>query len=90
MSPLALVLGIYWIIDGVVRIFAAVDYPALPGQVLTIVMGGGLAIAAVTIVLSWPRPSLLMLAVILGGWLLMFGILQIFIGIGVRAGAEVS
>jgi uncharacterized membrane protein HdeD (DUF308 family) len=87
LSALALVLGIYWICDGVVRIFAAIDYPDFPGQALRIVIGV-LAITAGTIVLIWPHPSLLVLAVILGVWLLMFGVLQIFIGVGIRAGAE--
>jgi uncharacterized membrane protein HdeD (DUF308 family) len=87
LSALALVLAIYWICDGVVRIFAALDYPDFPGQVLRIVVGV-LAITAGTIVLIWPHPSLLVLAVILGVWLLMFGVLQIFIAIGIRAGAE--
>jgi uncharacterized membrane protein HdeD (DUF308 family) len=87
VSALALVLGIYWICDGIVRIFAAIDYPSFPGQALRIVVGV-LAITAGAVVLIWPRPSLLILAIILGVWLLMFGILQIFIGIGIRAGAE--
>ena len=39
VSILALPLAIYWIIDGVVRIFAAIDYPILPGQALRIVVG---------------------------------------------------
>ena len=87
LSILALLLGIYWIIDGVVRIFAAIDYPSFPGQAVRILLGV-LAITAGTIVLVWPHPSLLVLAVILGVWLLMFGVLQIFIAIGLRAGAE--
>jgi hypothetical protein len=40
------------------------------------------------ILLIWPHPKLLVLAIILGVWLMMFGILQIFIGVGIRAGAE--
>jgi uncharacterized membrane protein HdeD (DUF308 family) len=87
VSVLALLLAIYWIIDGVVRIFAAIDYPSLPGQALRIVVGV-LAITAGTILLIWPHPTLLVLAVILGVWLLMFGVLLIFLAIGLRAGAK--
>jgi uncharacterized membrane protein HdeD (DUF308 family) len=89
LSVLALLLGIYWIIDGVVRIFQAIDYPSFPGQALRIVLGV-LAITAGTIVLIWPHPSLLVLAVILGVWLIMFGILQIFIAIGIRSVESLS
>lgn len=32
LSVLALFLAIYWIIDGVVQIFAAIDHPGLPGR----------------------------------------------------------
>jgi uncharacterized membrane protein HdeD (DUF308 family) len=86
VSVLALLLAIYWIIDGVIRIFAAIDHPSLPGQALRIVVGV-LAITAGTILLIWPHPTLLVLAVILGVWLLMFGVLLIFIAVGIRTGA---
>jgi uncharacterized membrane protein HdeD (DUF308 family) len=89
LSALALVLGIYWICDGIVRIFSAIDYPGLPGQALRIVLGV-LAITAGTIVLIWPHPSLLVLAIILGVWLLMFGVLQIFLAIGIRADTKTA
>jgi uncharacterized membrane protein HdeD (DUF308 family) len=51
---------------------------------------GVLAITAGTIVLIWPHPSLLVLAIILGVWLLMFGVFQIFLAIGIRAGAKAA
>jgi uncharacterized membrane protein HdeD (DUF308 family) len=86
VSIWALLLAIYWIIDGVVRIFAAFDYPSFPGQALRIVVGV-LAIIPGTILPIWPRPTLLVLAVILGIWRVMFGVLLIFITVGIRAGA---
>jgi hypothetical protein len=48
-----LVLGIYWICDRIVRIFAAIDYPGLAGQAIRIVVGV-LAITAGTNVLICP------------------------------------
>jgi uncharacterized membrane protein HdeD (DUF308 family) len=84
LSALALVLGIYWICDGVIRILSAIDHPELPLRILRIVIGA-LAIVAGLIMLIWPHPSLLVVAVLLGVWIVLFGILQIFLGIGIRA-----
>lgn len=44
------------------------------------VVGGLLGIIAGIILLGWPAPSLLVLAVILGIFLLFFGVLQLMIG----------
>jgi uncharacterized membrane protein HdeD (DUF308 family) len=87
VSALAVVLGIYWICDGVIRIFAAVDYPDVAMRTVRIVVGA-LAIIAGAIVLIWPHPSLLVIAVLIGVWIVMFGIFQIFLGIGIRVGAK--
>jgi uncharacterized membrane protein HdeD (DUF308 family) len=83
LSLLALFLAIYWIIDGVVETFAAIDHPQLPGRGW-VVVGGLLGILAGIILLAWPVPSLLVLAVILGIFLLFFGVLQLLIAFGLR------
>jgi uncharacterized membrane protein HdeD (DUF308 family) len=87
VSALAVVLGIYFICDGVIRIFAAVDSPDVPLRAVRIVVGA-LAIIAGAIVLIWPHPSLLVIAVLVGVWIVTFGIFQIFLGIGIRLGAQ--
>jgi uncharacterized membrane protein HdeD (DUF308 family) len=83
LSVLALFLGIYWIIDGIVDIFTAIVYPDLPGRGW-VVVSGLLALLAGIILLVWPKPSLLVLAVILGILLLFFGALQLLIAFGLR------
>lgn len=83
LSVLALFLGIYWIVDGVVETFTAIDRPELPGRGW-VVVSGLLGILAGIILLAWPKPSLLVLAVILGIFLLFFGILQLLIAFGLR------
>jgi uncharacterized membrane protein HdeD (DUF308 family) len=88
LSVLALFLGIYWIIDGVVETFTAIDHPALPGRGW-VVVSGLLGIFAGIILLAWPRPSLLVLAVILGIFLLFFGVLQLLIAFGLRHASRV-
>lgn len=83
LSALAIFLGIYWIIDGVVETFTAIDHPGLLGRGW-VVVSGLLGILAGLILLVWPAPSLLVLAVILGIFLLFFGALQLLIAFGLR------
>ncbi|MBO0729191.1 MAG: DUF308 domain-containing protein [Acidimicrobiaceae bacterium] len=84
LSVLALFLAIYWIIDGIIEIFTAVDHRELPGRGW-VAVSGLLGIIAGIILLSWPGPSLLVLAIILGLFLLAFGLFQLAIGFGLRA-----
>ena len=88
LSVLALFLGIYWIINGVVETFTAIDHPQLSGRGW-VVAGGLLAILGGIILLVWPKPSLLVLAVILGIVLLCFGIVQLLIALALRKASRV-
>jgi uncharacterized membrane protein HdeD (DUF308 family) len=85
---LALFLGIYWIIDGVVEVFTAIDHPEIAGRGW-VVISGLLAILAGVILLVRPEPSLLVLAVILGIFLLFFGVPQLLIAFGLRSASRV-
>lgn len=75
---LGLVLGIYWVIDGVAELFRAINQPELHGRAW-VAVSGVLAAFAGIILLSWPGLSLLVLATIVGIWLLFFGGLQLMI-----------
>jgi uncharacterized membrane protein HdeD (DUF308 family) len=88
LSVLALFLGIYWIVNGVVETFTAIDHRQLSGRGW-VAASGLLAILAGIILLVWPKPSLLVLAVILGIFLLFFGILQLLIAFGLREASRV-
>ncbi len=83
LIALALVLGIYWIIDGVTELFAAIAHPGLPGRGWT-AAAGVLGIIAGIIVLAWPGISLLALAIVLGIWLIIFGIGQLMTAFVIR------
>jgi len=87
LSVLALFLGIYWVIDGIIEIFAAVDHPGLPGRGW-VAVSGAVGILAGVILLVWPAPSLLVLAIILGLFLLAFGLFQLAIAFGLRAASR--
>lgn len=83
VSLLALFLGIYWLIDGIVETFTAIDQPEIPGRGWVLV-AGLLGILAGLVLLVWPKPSLLVLAIILGIFLVLFGLLQLLIAFGLH------
>jgi uncharacterized membrane protein HdeD (DUF308 family) len=86
---LALLLGIYWIIDGITEVLAAIAHPGLPGRGW-VGAGGLLATVAGIVVLVWPAPTLVVLAVVLGVWLIVFGILQLSIAYGLHKAARLA
>lgn len=72
---LGLVLGIFWVIDGIGLIFAAIEHPGLPGRGWT-ALSGAVGVVAGIILLAWPEVSALVLSIIVGISLVLFGALQ--------------
>jgi uncharacterized membrane protein HdeD (DUF308 family) len=69
---LALLLGLYWMVHGVVELFLAIGHPELPGRTWMIV-SGILGLVAGAVVIVAPGISLFFLTVVLGVWLVLFG-----------------
>ena len=67
---LALLLGIFWVINGFVEIFGALAHRESPHRAWTGFMGV-LSILAGLVVLSYPGISLVTLALVLGVWLII-------------------
>ena len=82
---LALLIGIYWVAYGISQIYTAIAYRELPHRGW---MGfiGALSVVAGIIVIVWPGPSLVTLAVVLGVWLVIYGVMEIFLAFRVRSG----
>jgi uncharacterized membrane protein HdeD (DUF308 family) len=88
LLTLAVLLGIFWIVNGTMEIFTAMTEGAgLPGRGWTIAMGV-LSVIAGLIVLADPGISLLTLAIVLGCWLLVFGIMEIASAFRLRSAAQ--
>lgn len=83
LIALAVFLGIYWVISGVIDIFMALVHRDLPDRGWTAVTGILSALAGI-IVLAWPGLTLLTLAIILGIWLLIFGVMEIMAAFRIR------
>lgn len=76
---LAVLLGIFWIAHGVIELFAAIGDSGLPARAW-VALSGILSIAAGAVVLAFPDLSLLILTLILGIWLVVYGVI-----LGIRA-----
>jgi uncharacterized membrane protein HdeD (DUF308 family) len=87
ITTLALLLGIFWIVNGAIETFAALSNRATRGRGWTIFMGL-LSIAAGAVVLVYPAISLLTLVVVLSVWLLLFGSMEIALALRLRSVAQ--
>jgi uncharacterized membrane protein HdeD (DUF308 family) len=86
LTLLALIvfLGIYWIISGVIDIFTSISHRGMQSRGWTAATGV-LSLIAGLIVLAFPGLTLLGLAVILGIWLIIFGVMEMTSAFRVRS-----
>jgi uncharacterized membrane protein HdeD (DUF308 family) len=71
---LAIVLGAYWIVHGVIELFVAIGHRELPGRAWMI-LSGVLGVVAGAILIVAPGISLFALTIVLGVWLILFGVM---------------
>ena len=81
---LALLLGIFWIVNGFSEIFNALAHRDYPNRGWTGFIGV-LSILAGIIVLAEPGISLVTLALVLGIWLIIYGVMEIAVAFRVRS-----
>jgi len=84
LLALTVILGIFWIVSGVIEIFSALSHREMPHRGWTVAMGV-LSVIAGLIVLAYPGITLVTLAVILGVWLLIFGVMEIVTAFRLRS-----
>lgn len=81
-----LMLGIYWVVTGLINLVMAATNETYPARAWSIVMAV-LSVIAGIVVIAWPGLSLVTLAWIEGIWFIIFGVLGIILAFMVR-GAE--
>ena len=86
---LAVLLGIFWIISGAIELFTSLSHREMRGRGWTAVTGI-LSVLAGLVVLVYPGISLLVLAVFLSIWLLIFGAMEIILAFQLRSLASHS
>jgi uncharacterized membrane protein HdeD (DUF308 family) len=89
LLALALLLGIFWVVNGTVELFSALSHREMQGRGWTAFMGL-LSVVSGVIVLAYPGISLRVLAVVLSIWLLVYGVMLILLAFQTRPPAALS
>ena len=88
VTTLAFLIGLFWVVGGIIEFFTAYSDHGSPARGFRIVMGI-LAFAAGIVTLVWPHLTLNVLAVIMGIWLILYGVLEIALSLQLRHLADV-
>jgi uncharacterized membrane protein HdeD (DUF308 family) len=83
LLALILLLGIFWVVNGTIELFTALSHQGMPQRGWTAAMGV-LSILAGIVVLVYPGESLFTLSIVLGIWLLIFGLMEAMAGFRLR------
>jgi uncharacterized membrane protein HdeD (DUF308 family) len=83
VATLTFLLGLFWIVGGLIEFFAAYGRHGLPGRGFRIVMGL-LGVVAGIVTLVVPSITLHVLVYIMGIWLMIYGLLQIVTSLTIR------
>jgi uncharacterized membrane protein HdeD (DUF308 family) len=88
VTTLAFLIGLFWVVGGIIEFFTAYGDYGAPARVWRIAMGV-LAFAAGIVTLVVPHLTLNVLAVIMGIWLIIYGVLEIALSLQLRHLADV-
>jgi uncharacterized membrane protein HdeD (DUF308 family) len=83
VTTLAFLIGLFWVIGGLIEFFTAYSEHGSPARGFRIGMGI-LAVAAGVVTLVVPHLTVNVLAVIMGVWLILYGILEIALSLQLR------
>jgi uncharacterized membrane protein HdeD (DUF308 family) len=83
LLSLGLLLGIFWLVDGIGLVVSALEHRGMPGRGFSL-LSGVLGIIAGLVLLVWPSISILTLAVLVGIWLLVLGFTQLSLAMQLR------
>jgi uncharacterized membrane protein HdeD (DUF308 family) len=84
LLALTVLLGIFWVVNGTIELFTALSHREMPERSWTAIVGL-LSVIAGVIVLAFPGLTLVGLAIILGIWLVIFGVMEILVAMRLRA-----
>jgi uncharacterized membrane protein HdeD (DUF308 family) len=84
IQVIAILFGLTWLIGGIIEFVSLLTGPARPGRGWSILLAIVTVIAGI-IVLSYPTPSLVTLALLFGIWLIFWGVMMVSIAIATRS-----
>ena len=82
VAVVGFIVGIFWVIAGVTQLVAGFEAPR--GERAWLLLIGAIGTIVGIITLVYPGLSLLIIAVLMGIWLILFGILQLIVGLQIR------
>ncbi|MFG1796621.1 HdeD family acid-resistance protein [Nocardia sp. NPDC049149] len=80
-------IGIGWLFRGVATVMMSLSEPAMPGRGWNVFFGLITVIAGIVLIV-WPLSSVATLAVVVGVWLIVLGIMEVVVAFGVRKDAR--
>ena len=83
VAVLTIFLGFFWIFDGLMHLISAIADSHMQNRGLSIILGL-VSVGAGIAVLAYPGSSLFFLTIVLGAWLIFFGLLEIVAALRVR------
>jgi uncharacterized membrane protein HdeD (DUF308 family) len=83
LTSLAFLIGLFWVVGGMIEFFTAYADRTTEARGFRVVMGL-LAIAAGVVTLVWPGITLVVLAVVIGAWLAIYGLFEIAVSFQLR------
>jgi uncharacterized membrane protein HdeD (DUF308 family) len=84
---LALLLGIFWVVSGVIEVFTALSNRELSSRGWHLV-SGTVSVVAGVLLLAIPGLSLVVLVFLIGAWLIFSGVLEISMALRLRVAAH--
>lgn len=81
---LAVLLGAYWIAQGIIELLLGIEHPEMPGRTWILILGV-LSILAGGVVALFPGTSLVFLTYVLGFWLILLGVGLVLRGWSLRS-----
>jgi uncharacterized membrane protein HdeD (DUF308 family) len=84
LLAIATVIGVTWLIGGIMGLVNAFSGHHAPGARLVVAALGGITVIGGLVVLLWPGPSLATLVALTGIWLIVVGLMQLFLVLRTR------
>ena len=83
IGTLGFLIGIFWVIGGLIEFFSAYSDKGSPGRAWRLVIAV-LGFAAGIVTLVYPHMTVDILAIIMGIWLILFGLMQVLLSFQVK------
>jgi uncharacterized membrane protein HdeD (DUF308 family) len=89
IAVLGFIVGLFWVVGGLAELIGAFSVIPRPHRVLQAI-SGIIGIAVGILALAYPGLSLVVIALLFGLWLILYGVMQMAVALTIRAAAKGS